>query len=256
MTHLGAVLALLFNAGVSHPMAFVSRDTVDELERVSESMSGIRASRQGGDAESVVSIGGGDSGSWTLTFGPGLPVILRRRITAALVALSLVPGREGTALHRNIFGGNVDGAVYLDWLRSRVSRLRLGDCPSVADACALGEGELTIPADAVGSWLGYKSVDIWLMFVHEARHLDGWLHQSCVEELAPIPGDSLSPHVAGICDLAPDGPFGAEVVMARNLESFCSNCEWNGDVRRALNRAESRIGSREARLALSEDFRQ
>ena len=155
-----------------------------------------------------------------LKFTNEVPQSFKIFIQNSLLELSQVRGEFSTQLHRQIFKGQVDGRLYLNWLLRRVKKITLGpSCNYTARIDSEGEPGVIYISKCVNLNPSYDKRVYWLSILfHEARHLEPenkfWQHSICLD-LHGVPVG---------CDNAPLGPFGLEKILFGNIAKFCSNC--------------------------------
>lgn len=164
------------------------------------------------------------------------------------------------ALHRELFGGGVDGRVYLDWLRARVSRFRPGKCLSDAAAgCYEPETRALVLADPDALRGGFW--ERLALYVHEARHRDD-RHESCTSEDVPErrpAWDRLPQRERGAgpfkCDRRPEGAYGAAALALWSIRTHCRRaCPPGRGFERALERQLVYVAGESARRRLNAEL--
>ncbi|NUN05766.1 MAG: hypothetical protein HUU57_08385 [Bdellovibrio sp.] len=162
--------------------------------------------------------GAGSSG--IPAFSETVPQGFREYLTSALQELYSVQGDAGTAMHKEIFGGAVNGDVYRRWF-SRVRRIEMvkDNCSYTARIDSKGKPGVIYISSCVNQKVGDESKVYWLsVLFHEARHLEAdkghWHHDVIIDSNGMPVGYDKSPY----------GAYGLEKVFAFNLAKYCANC--------------------------------
>ena len=170
-----------------------------------------------------------------------VPAEVKAQMAQDMSFITTIRGGGATKLHSKIFG-QVDGKTYSNYFTSHVKSVGLNSCGganSMAVACVIpfmDSSKMWITKNYIN--FNHPQIARLMVVFHEARHTEAgngnWPHATC-----PTPfeidghvvnsiwtGSSLAGEPA--CDSTPLGAYGSSVVMLKNIEKFCSNC--NGKV--------------------------
>jgi hypothetical protein len=136
-------------------------------------------------------------------------------------------GNGATPLHRRIFGdGSLDGAQYKRFFDARVTRLEgegigFASCHG-AFACSTASGTVRLSDHYVEPEI--PAVVRLSFLVHEARHAEGWGHETCPAGTPRSPFQNASLAGARECDPTELGANGVQIVMLKNIARYCTTC--------------------------------
>lgn len=171
-----------------------------------------------------------------LPFDDDVPKDIRKQLLGDLSFIKTVSGTGASPLHKEIFG-EIDGAVYERFFKSRVSAVGMSRCgDGTAVACVMPFW------DPSKMWLtqnyvrfSHPQISRLMVVFHEARHTESdrgnWSHASCPspflgpdgKEIRSIwTGEPLAGEAA--CDKTPLGAYASSAVMLKNIQNHCTTC--------------------------------
>ncbi|TBR20218.1 hypothetical protein EPO15_13425 [bacterium] len=204
-----------------------------------------------------------------LPFDKDVPKEIQAQMLGDLAFIKTVSGSGASPLHRQIFGA-VDGSVYEQFFKSRVSGVGMSRCgDGNAVACVMPFWNPT------KMWLtqnyirfSHPQVSRLMVVFHEARHTESghgnWGHASCPTPFLGPDGKEMrsiwtGAELAGeaACDKTPLGSYGSSAIMLKNIANHCETC--NGKVRQdASLYADDQLGrvtDAKAHQQMVEDFK-
>jgi len=171
-----------------------------------------------------------------LPFDEDVPKDIQKQLLGDLSFIGTIQGSGASPLHKEIFG-EVNGAVYARFFKSRVSAVGMSGCgDGTAVACVMPFW------DPSKMWLtqnyikfSHPQISRLMVVFHEARHTESnrgnWSHASCPspfvgpdgKEIRSIwTGESLAGERA--CDKTPLGAYASSSVMLKNIQNRCTSC--------------------------------
>ena len=154
--------------------------------------------------------------------------------------MARIRGTDSSPLHKKVFGGDVDGRLFLKWLAQRITKIELEkNLEAVAQAGKKGI-RFSIPfrskpgANASIIRLGYYYAIGNLAqrlgtLIHEARHNDGFVHQRKAQISKEYFDQMPKPIKCTFdfyyqCDNTGVGAYGTEIIFSANVGKFCTSC--------------------------------
>lgn len=171
-----------------------------------------------------------------LALGCALSPALRRQADSDLEWGRSLRGAEASPLHRKLFGDSpLDGRLYEAFFKQRVTRLaKAGTFTGCAGAIACHGAWKTVRLTEKYADPRLPQVVRLSLLLHEARHSDDGSHDHFVcpgsirgPDGGPLRSPYLDVEVGGLraCDEEPLGAYGLQIVMLRNIQRYCGNCE-------------------------------
>lgn len=172
---------------------------------------------------------------------PSVEPRVRKAISEELLAIANIKGSgEASPLHKEIFGGPVEGSIYWEWLKKRIRKIK-ADVNLDVDARSGVGFEVRFRRGpykhgpkkkniTVGPWHFAGSLPQRMsQWIHEARHSDGYGHVRAkasgeFDDPMPRPENCFEDGVAQ-CDDSVYAAFGAEIVFAANMARYCVSCD-------------------------------
>jgi hypothetical protein len=193
-----------------------------------------------------------------MTIDVNVPDELRATLTEALRYLYAVRADRATPLHRQAFGGQVDGRLYLMWLQRRVEHVKMGSCfPGPAAGCYASHSKtVTLTSARLDKWQAIA------LLLHEAAHADAPGHAPCgYGDEEPPSWDRLGRHgrdrsSTSSCDREITGAYGVAAIALHNIAAFCRGCspiERQLLQRQGFDQSKG-VADESARRALNEDL--
>lgn len=171
-----------------------------------------------------------------LQFDSDVPATVREQVQTDLAVVGALRGGSGSALHRKIFGGPVNGSHYTTWFNRRVRQAGMSLCwEDNAVACVLTAWENKIWFSPNFTNFSHPQIARLMVIFHEARHTEAqngfWPHAKCPkpfldpqgQEVQSIwTGASLAGEMA--CDEEAQGAYGTAVIFLKNIAKHCTSC--------------------------------
>lgn len=164
-----------------------------------------------------------------------LPETSRAHVDQAWRLADKIRGRSSSVLHQEIFGaGPLDGSAYRRFFDQRVRSIQeegifFASCHG-AFACYEGRGLVRLSKKFAE--MEIPPVIRLSLLVHEARHADGFGHETCPDPFAGEDGRELKSFydrvpLAGkpACETSSQGSYATQWVMLKNIERFCDSCD-------------------------------
>lgn len=161
--------------------------------------------------------------------GDDVPTDLQIKIRDNIAWLMHVRGNGATNLHRRIFGGDVDGRIYGEWLKKRLRQIKVdpAGCRDITRVFKKWTPGGCVRPSLFGqrhvAWLTPRAAKLsdgglLLMVAHEAQHLapEGRYRHSPCENPKEIGKD---------CDRNELGAYTTTAVLVSNLANYCNNCQ-------------------------------
>lgn len=171
-------------------------------------------------------------------FSTNVPEGIRTQMRQDFAFLSTLNGSRTSELYTEFFGGRtLQGSDLVAFFTKRIARVELGNCglgPAVACVKYI--------LDPNKMWLTpvFQTINVPQLLrvsvlLHEARHSesdnDNWTHITCPvpfrdefgrDNVSIFSGAKLEGQPG--CDETPMGAYGLQVVLFRNIERACANC--------------------------------
>jgi hypothetical protein len=167
-------------------------------------------------------------------FDPNVSTPTRIQLLNDMAFVQGLKGNGVSALHEKIFGP-VAGPAYLRFFNSRVKAVGL-------DEQDTAPGEMAYVSESPRMWLtpNYvhynmaQIVRVQIVF-HESRHTESehhyWPHVNCPVPFLDDDGKDVRGIITGTllagleaCDTTPIGAYGIELIMAKNIQKYCTTC--------------------------------
>ncbi len=171
-----------------------------------------------------------------LSFDSDVPKEVQDQMLADLAFVQTIRGDSASKLHQKIFG-NLDGASYGNFFKSRVFSIGLDDCGmGKAVACVIpfeDPSKMWLTKNFIG--FSHPQIARLMIVFHEARHTESrhmhWPHAICPTPFQDAQGkDKLSIWTGAIlegepaCDQTVFGSYGSSAIMLKNIQKHCTNC--------------------------------
>ncbi len=167
-----------------------------------------------------------------LNYDPAFPPALRAQMNSDLGFLDGLRTREGTPLHRRVFG-MVRGDHYLTYLTRRVHAVAAQSCGPIGTIACINTVQPNKMLIAPGyTTLGVPMIYRLMVIMHEARHTEtadrNWIHENCPEPFRDDQGRDIKGIFSGVkleglpaCDTTPMGSYGVSIMFIKNIEKSC-----------------------------------
>jgi len=167
------------------------------------------------------------------------PAEIKNALLQTLSFIESIQGTQSSPLHQQIFEGPVNGATYCKFIQDRIRGFRYVNFSGDSSLYAENHLGYMLIGDL---FLNDTIVDRASSILHEARHSEGWPHANCPipfldDAGKPIVGTLSGDSLAGTrsCDTEALSAYGLEVIWARNIEKYCTNCGADVKALAALN---------------------
>lgn len=176
-----------------------------------------------------------------LEFQSGVPMDIQKQMIQDLDFFYSVSGEAVSELHKNVFG-DVSGSDYKKFFESRVSVVGAGTCGSASAVACVWPGVSSGGTHTDNMFitknytkLSHPQIARLMVVYHEARHTEdeneNWPHIDCPTPYLDENGhDRVSiwtqTPLQGLpgCDETPIGSYGSSVVLLKNIQKYCVNC--------------------------------
>jgi hypothetical protein len=175
------------------------------------------------------------------TIDQNVPLEIQRQLAVDLKFVKKIKSYCSSPLHRQVFG-HVNGDTYMNYFEDHVSAIGLDNCGSGATVACIYPN-----LDSKKMWLSPKFTEFShpqiarvLILFHEAKHAQSakdplpinlWPHALCPNPFI----NALNKNVVSIwsgsvlsgtlsCDNTAVGSFGSSLIMLKNIQKFCTNC--------------------------------
>jgi len=175
-------------------------------------------------------------------FDSDVPLEIQKQITTDLIFIKTLKGSVGSSLHQQIFKGPTAtqnlGVTYDKFFSSHMNQIGLDDC-----------GNPNAVACVKPTWFTHRKLNLTHHYIqdhipqiarlsilfHEARHGElshgGWTHAKCPKPFLDSRGQPKKSIYTGAplegepaCDKTPLGSYGLAIVMLKNIQKNCTNC--------------------------------
>jgi hypothetical protein len=163
-----------------------------------------------------------------IEFDELFPKSAKAKVYDALNFLESIDGRGASKLHKKIFGSDVNGKTYCDFIKKRITRFDWVDNNKDKYIAANFLGYMFITPFS----LTFSRSMLASVILHEAVHTDNEKdHIKCPspfldksgKEILGSDGTSIADDLA--CDKSSFGSYAAQYVFGQNLIKYCSNCD-------------------------------
>lgn len=159
------------------------------------------------------------SSTCELNIDESIPSAVRLKLDRALDFLTNIEGSGANPAHRKLFGGEVSGSTYCEFLKQRVYQISYDKKNESSFAYNFG-GYLMLSKQA----LEFDPIVLAVGLLHEAYHSNNPMeHVACPDGLSSIlSGEDISQRA--ICDRKAMSCYGLHFIFYRNLKKHCRNC--------------------------------
>ncbi|MBI3297375.1 MAG: hypothetical protein HYZ75_04370 [Elusimicrobia bacterium] len=203
------------------------------------------------------------------TFDDDVPADIQTQMRSDLAFVGGVSGDGATPLHQEIFG-ELSGAVYSAFFKSRVTAVGMSNCGSSnAVACVkpfFDPSKMWLTQNYIR--FSHPQIARMMVVYHEARHTEtsnsNWYHASCPSPFRDAEGNEIrsiwtGSSLAGepACDSTPRGSYGSSTIMLKNIQLKCTSCTAKVRMDAGLYADDQfgRIIGEDARRQMIEDFK-
>jgi len=170
------------------------------------------------------------------TFDSDVPAEIQEQTHQDLNFMSGIVGTGQTQLHQQIFG-SMGGSGYKNFFETRVHAVGMSDCGDAnAVACVIpfySSSKIWFTQNYIK--FSHPQVARLMIVYHETRHTESqnrnWFHATCPTPFLDDQGREkksiwTGARLAGkpACDVTPFGSYGSSVILLKNVQKFCSNC--------------------------------
>lgn len=176
-------------------------------------------------------------------FSMNMPAALQNQIISDFLDMTSIRGTHQSPLHKKIFGGHgLDGRVYQKFILSRVQEFEYWSSPNsgvylMSAGAVEGEQKIIISARYYSLSTSLEQIIRQALYIHEARHNEEdneWAHSPCPSPFLDKSGNAVISILDGqnivekdgsaSCDIVAFGSYGVSLIMARNIQKYCTSC--------------------------------